>query len=127
MGQAAALSGLIGLTGPLAIVLKPPPVTWLGLISANIGYFISAPFLSRRQPCTPPMHLPRPGLNLTIQAAATPAGSPRAIPVLTSTNRCDIAMTKIDTRFPVLLGLGLLLASGLVGQQSQLAGSVPTG
>ncbi len=36
-------------------------------------------------------------------------------------------MTKIDTRFPVLLGLGLLLASGLVGQQSQLAGSVPTG
>src|SRR6266446_6058142 len=47
MGQAAALSGLIGLTGPLAIVLKPPPVTWLGLISANIGYFIYAPFLSR--------------------------------------------------------------------------------
>src|SRR2546428_482286 len=46
MGQAAALSGLIGLTGPLAIVLKPPPVTWLGLISANIGYFIYAPFLS---------------------------------------------------------------------------------
>src|SRR5713101_4099188 len=46
MGQAAALSGLIGLIGPLAIVLKPPPVTWLGLISANIGYFISAPFLS---------------------------------------------------------------------------------
>src|SRR6266704_2411198 len=45
MGQAAALSGLIGLTGPLAIVLKPPPVTWLGLISANIGYFIYAPFL----------------------------------------------------------------------------------
>src|SRR6266705_1732727 len=48
MGQAAALSGLIGLTGPLAIVLKPPPVTWLGLISANIGYFIYAPFLSSR-------------------------------------------------------------------------------
>jgi len=47
MGQAAALSGLIGLTGPLAIVLKPPPVTWLGLISANIGYFIYAPFLRR--------------------------------------------------------------------------------
>src|SRR6266851_5187568 len=46
MGQAAALSGLIGLTGPLGIVLKPPPVTWLGLISANIGYFIYAPFLS---------------------------------------------------------------------------------
>src|SRR6266581_3989705 len=46
MGQAAALSGLIGLTGPLAIVLKPPPVTWLGLISANIGYFIYAPLLS---------------------------------------------------------------------------------
>ena len=36
-------------------------------------------------------------------------------------------MTKIDTRFPVLVGLGLLLASGLVGQQNQLAGSVPTG
>src|SRR6266851_5074235 len=50
MGQAAALSGLIVLTGPLAIVLKPPPVTWLGLISANIGYFISAPFLSSYQP-----------------------------------------------------------------------------
>src|SRR3989442_1532411 len=51
MGQAAALSGLIGLTGPLAIVLKPPPVTWLGLISANIGYFIYAPFLrSLRHP-----------------------------------------------------------------------------
>src|SRR5438046_2864928 len=82
---------------------------------------------SRRQPCTPPMHLPRPGLNVTIQPAPTPAGSPRAIPVLTSTNRCDIAMTKIDTRFPVLVGLGLLLASGLVGQQNQLAGSVPTG
>src|SRR5258708_29272214 len=32
MGQAAALSRLIGLTGPLGIVLKPPPVTWLGLI-----------------------------------------------------------------------------------------------
>src|SRR5260370_27325217 len=46
MGQAAALSGVIGLTGPLAIVLKPPPVTWLGLISANIGYFLFAPFLS---------------------------------------------------------------------------------
>jgi len=50
MGQAAALSGLIGLTGPLAIVLKPPPVTWLGLISANIGYVIYAPFLRIDKP-----------------------------------------------------------------------------
>ena len=48
MGQAAALSGLIGFTGHLAVVLKPPPVTRLGLISANIGYFIYAPFLSGR-------------------------------------------------------------------------------
>src|SRR5260370_2650850 len=70
MGQAAVLSGLIGLTGPLAIVLKPPPVTWLGLISANIGYFISAPFL-RRYPHA--IHL---GLDDAVVACAAARAGP---------------------------------------------------
>src|SRR2546426_11457052 len=69
MGQAAALSGLIGLTGPLAIVLKPPPVTWLGLISANIGYFIYAPFLSVEK-----SYYPKPILIATAKLGEVPAG-----------------------------------------------------